>query len=244
MRRTSSLCCGDEVAATQGVRSDRGGEKRRRRAEVDTRRGDVQRGDGDEVPMHTGARRRRGAEIPPQTGIVRQLDGRRGNRPESGDPAPLGRLCVDAGMSMTAQCQNPDPVGASGSNTVTTKLLVAAGKPVQVSCGELSLPPGTPPRSESCSTGMGLPSTTSLLLTRNRGTFGRPRYGSTAGGVALAVGAAADGPVGRVGALALHATRLAMKSISSGTPRIVARGCPRRPAGREQRARVVNMSRL
>ena len=47
-------------------------------------------------------------------------------------------------MFATAQCQNPDAVGASGSNTVTTKLLVSAGKPDHESCGEMSSPPGTP----------------------------------------------------------------------------------------------------
>ena len=31
-----------------------------------------------------------------------------------------GSSATSAGMSATAQCQNPDPVGVSGSKTVTT----------------------------------------------------------------------------------------------------------------------------
>jgi hypothetical protein len=34
-------------------------------------------------------------------------------------------------MSITSQCQKPEPVGASGSKHVTAKLLVSAGKPDQ-----------------------------------------------------------------------------------------------------------------
>jgi hypothetical protein len=44
-------------------------------------------------------------------------------------------------MSTTAQCQNPDPVGASGSYTVTTKLFVSGGNPDQLSSGLTSSPP-------------------------------------------------------------------------------------------------------
>ena len=34
-------------------------------------------------------------------------------------PAPVGRPVTGAGMSATAQCQKPDPLGASGSYMVT-----------------------------------------------------------------------------------------------------------------------------
>src|SRR3546814_1594779 len=47
----------------------------------------------------------------------------------SAAPAPAGSSVTEAGMFATAQCQNPDAVGASGSNTVPTKLFVSAGKP-------------------------------------------------------------------------------------------------------------------
>jgi hypothetical protein len=44
-------------------------------------------------------------------------------------------------MPSTTQCQNPEPVGASGSKQVTAKLLVSAGKPDQESDGEMFAPP-------------------------------------------------------------------------------------------------------
>ena len=40
-------------------------------------------------------------------------------------------------MSKTTQCQNPLPVGASGSKHVTAKLLVSAGNPSHRRCGEV-----------------------------------------------------------------------------------------------------------
>jgi hypothetical protein len=46
-------------------------------------------------------------------------------------------------MFTTSQCQNPDPVGASGSKQVTAKLLVSAGAPDHFRCGGL-LPPAQP----------------------------------------------------------------------------------------------------
>ena len=51
---------------------------------------------------------------------------------------------TDAGMLNTTQCQNPLPVGASGSYTVTAKLFVSAGKPLHRRCGERSPLPSTP----------------------------------------------------------------------------------------------------
>ena len=43
-------------------------------------------------------------------------------------------------MSMTSQCQNPDPVGASGSKQVTANPLVSGGNPCQRSSGEMFWP--------------------------------------------------------------------------------------------------------
>ena len=56
-------------------------------------------------------------------------------------PAPLGSSVTVAGRLATAQCQKPDAVGASGSNTVTAKLRVASGNPDQLNCGDTSSPP-------------------------------------------------------------------------------------------------------
>src|SRR6478609_2934090 len=46
-----------------------------------------------------------------------------------------------AGMLMTDQCHQPEPVGASGSYTVTAKLLVSLGAPLHFSAGDLFSPP-------------------------------------------------------------------------------------------------------
>jgi hypothetical protein len=46
-------------------------------------------------------------------------------------------------MPSTTQCHQPEPVGASGSNKVTAKLLVSAGKPDHDSEGEM-FPPVMP----------------------------------------------------------------------------------------------------
>src|SRR5687767_8626989 len=56
-------------------------------------------------------------------------------------PTPAGRSVTVAGRLATAQCQNPDAVGASGSYMVTAKLRVSSGKPDHESCGETSDPP-------------------------------------------------------------------------------------------------------
>src|SRR5258708_18912128 len=42
-------------------------------------------------------------------------------------PAPVGSSVVSAGRSATPQCQNPEGIGASGSNIVTAMLLVPSG---------------------------------------------------------------------------------------------------------------------
>src|SRR5690349_4471280 len=43
-------------------------------------------------------------------------------------------------MSITDQCHHPDPVGASGSYTVTAKLLVSLGAPLHFKAGDLFSP--------------------------------------------------------------------------------------------------------
>jgi signal transduction histidine kinase len=55
-------------------------------------------------------------------------------------PALVGSSVTVAGRFTRTQCQKPDGTGASGSKQVTTKALVSAGKPDQLSCGE-ELPP-------------------------------------------------------------------------------------------------------
>jgi len=54
--------------------------------------------------------------------------------------APFGNFEEVAGILTTTQCQNPDPVGAAGSNIVSTKLFAPAGGFVHESSGE-TLPP-------------------------------------------------------------------------------------------------------
>src|SRR3954470_2802612 len=66
--------------------------------------------------------------------------------------APLGRLAppvapafaassvVPAGRLITNQCHQPEPVGASGSYTVTAKLLVSLGAPLHFKAGDLFSP--------------------------------------------------------------------------------------------------------
>src|SRR3954464_5545401 len=95
-------------------------------------------------------------------------------RPEPvSSPAPAGSSLTPAGMSATAQCQKPEPVDASGSYTVTAKLLVPSGAPLQDSCGETSLPPGTPKAPENCSAAQGAPSATLVLVTVKGAAPGR-----------------------------------------------------------------------
>ncbi len=65
------------------------------------------------------------------------MDGALGQPLERGLPAPAGSSVTEAGMSNSTQCQNPLPVGASGSKQVTAKLLVSGGKPSQRRCGDV-----------------------------------------------------------------------------------------------------------
>ena len=65
--------------------------------------------------------------------------------------------------------QKPLPVGASGSKQVTAKPLVCAWKLDQCSSGEMSWPPR---RERANMEFIGSPSSKSLLLRVNDGTFG------------------------------------------------------------------------
>src|SRR5512133_2152722 len=55
-------------------------------------------------------------------------------------PASEGNSLTLAGMSITNQCHQPEPVGASGSYTVMAKLFASAGAPLQRSVGDLLSP--------------------------------------------------------------------------------------------------------
>src|SRR5947209_16849380 len=99
-----------------------------------------------------------------------------GSLPLSGVPAPVSSSATDAGMLATAQCQNPDPVGASGSKQVTANDFVSDGCPDHDSCGETSSPPASM-IPETCAVDSFCPSLTSLLVTEKAGTSGRKSYG-------------------------------------------------------------------
>src|ERR1700733_9575828 len=78
-------------------------------------------------------------------------------------PASLGSDVVLAGMLNTTQCHQPLPVGASGSNMLTAKLLVAAGAPLQFRAGE-TLSPLQPKPVNPCSLAIVPPSLISGLV--------------------------------------------------------------------------------
>ena len=92
---------------------------------------DVDGMDDDEVAVRTVSGRRSGTDVAGEAGVVAQLDSAIRKVPTSVAPAPPGSSVTVAGMLNTAQCQNPLAVGASGSYTVTAKLLVSAGNPDQ-----------------------------------------------------------------------------------------------------------------
>src|SRR5215831_13208540 len=89
----------------------------------------------------------------------------------SGLPTPAASSVTDAGRPNTIQCQNPDPVGASGSKQVTAKPLVSAGNPDQRSDGEM-LAPVMPKPSKTWFSPICTPSATSSLASSNDGTGG------------------------------------------------------------------------
>src|SRR3978361_565883 len=91
-------------------------------------------------------------------------------------PTPSGRSVTVAGRLATAQCQNPDPVGASGSYIVTAKLRVVSGNPDQLSCGETSEPPA-PMMPLTWSLESGWPSVTDAEVKVKPGSLGRLSYG-------------------------------------------------------------------
>src|SRR5687767_15702921 len=92
-----------------------------------------------------------------------------GSSPRSLAPAPETSSVTDTGRLNSAQCQKPLAVGASGSYTVTAKLLVSGGNPDQVSCGEMSSPPSTPNTALACCAAIVVPSATSPLNTSKEG---------------------------------------------------------------------------
>src|SRR5215212_10786655 len=55
-------------------------------------------------------------------------------------PASAFNSVTLAGMLITDQCHHPEPVGASGSYTLTAKLLVSLGAPLHFSAGDLFSP--------------------------------------------------------------------------------------------------------
>src|ERR1700730_12924578 len=78
-------------------------------------------------------------------------------------PAPLGSDVVPGGILNTTQCHQPLPVGASGSNMWTAKLLVPLGAPLQFRLGETLLPVQPKPLN-ICSLPMVPPSLISALV--------------------------------------------------------------------------------
>src|SRR5690242_19602900 len=111
-------------------------------------------------------------------------------------------------MPYTIQCQNPEPVGASGSKQVTAKPFVSAGKPDQRRCGD-RFSPVAPNPLNTCLLVNCSPSATSSLSTVNDGTGGMNSYGS--GGCSVMVSSKADqdlrGPHPRYSAAGASGTR-------------------------------------
>src|SRR5699024_12593827 len=62
-------------------------------------------------------------------------------RPARSRATPNGSEVESPGMSQATQCQNPDPVGASGSKQVTAKERVPSGAPDQLRSGARVCPP-------------------------------------------------------------------------------------------------------
>lgn len=105
-------------------------EERRRRVRGDSvERLHVEGMHRHDVAMRTVPGRRACTDETEPATVVAEGDGSGGQDIVVRRAAPAGSSVTEAGMFATAQCQNPDAVGASGSNTVTTKLFVSAGKP-------------------------------------------------------------------------------------------------------------------
>src|SRR3984893_16212664 len=92
-------------------------------------------------------------------------------------PASSGNSVTSAGRVATAQCQNPDSVGASGSYTVTAKLRVSSGNPDQLNCGLTSSPPA-PMIPLICLVASGCPLVIEFEFRLNNGSLGSASYGS------------------------------------------------------------------
>src|SRR5262249_25970181 len=91
-----------------------------------------------------------GGKGPPYPGLpksVRVCKAPCGSLGDLGLPASSPSSVTLAGMFTTSQCQNPLPVGASGSKQVTAKLFVPAGAPDQARCGDRLLPSQPKPNS-------------------------------------------------------------------------------------------------
>ncbi len=54
-----------------------------------------------------------------QAGVVGEVERGSGRRSPDAAPAPVGSSITEEGMSTRAQCQKPEPLGASGSYMVT-----------------------------------------------------------------------------------------------------------------------------
>ena len=70
---------------------------------------------GDEVAVRAVSGRRRGADEALHAGVVGQSDCVTGEPLRTAVARAGGQLGHVAGRLATAQCQNPEPVGASGS---------------------------------------------------------------------------------------------------------------------------------
>ncbi len=80
---------------------------------VDAELLDVEGVHGEHVPVRLVALRRRGAAEVLGPVVVAHLERAVGQ--PAPPRAPADSAVTDAGMSITSQCQNPEPVGASGS---------------------------------------------------------------------------------------------------------------------------------
>ncbi len=125
------------------------GDGRSRRAGVEAEFGDVERVELEAIAVRLVALRRTGAEIAGRAGIVLALDRAFWRKARLRIAGAGGSDVALAGMSKIIQCQKPAPVGASGSNRLSAKLLAPAGAPDQTSAGE-RLPPAQPKRSPTC----------------------------------------------------------------------------------------------
>ena len=124
---------------------------------------DVECMDREQVAVRLVSRGRGRPDVAGGAGVAPQRLAPAGSLPLLGSPAPAESSVTDAGMFATAQCQNPEPVGASGSKQVTAKLFVSARNPDHDSCGDTSSPPA-PMIPDTWAFGSVSPSLTSVLV--------------------------------------------------------------------------------